>query len=154
MPRSVFAEALGALHEHRAPLTRSLVLPFGVVLLVSASFVLELGLLGTIVRAVARLAAWTLVAVTTHRVLLLGPEGEPRRGLSWGRRETHFAAHLVVLGTLFWLLMAGATLVAIVLAYVVPRAALSLLPFLSAGWDSWPAAGSWLGCLWFCPAMR
>ena len=48
---------------------------------------------------IASVPVYVVLAVTTHRLYLLGPEGVPsNRSLTWGKRETQFLLLLVALG--------------------------------------------------------
>ena len=47
---------------------------------------------------ILRIVFYTLIAVTTHRIILLGPEAVSIWGIyKWGRRETSFALYVLLL---------------------------------------------------------
>ena len=58
------------------------------------------------VLAVASLALHTIVAITTHRIVMLGPDSIPEWGIrSWSMRETRFAKYAALLILMFAMLI-------------------------------------------------
>ena len=93
---------------------------------------LPAGSLSGIAAWLLQLPFYTLVAVTCHRVIVLGPSQLPAAfGLYWGRRETIFLGWLVGVG----LLLAALTLFDMLLHSLVdksaPRVAVWIYDFLS-----------------------
>lgn len=96
-PAKILAGALVSVVERRVPLLRALLLP-GIVYLAFEWLRVNAGSEGVAaVAMVLQLAAHTVFAVTTHRILLLGDQSVPAWGLQvWGRRETLFLLQVLL----------------------------------------------------------
>lgn len=99
MFREIVSATFSSVNENKKVLAKALAIPFFVSLLVDASALLDLlppvalllGLLSTCI--------YGLFAITTHRVILLGPDSVSSWGIrTWTNRETFFVLHLFAMG--------------------------------------------------------
>ncbi len=90
--KTVLQLSLARLVEERQTLLRVLVLPFFALLILKLLFLLAIpSATKTFLMYVADLALYTLFAVTTHRIVLIGADSVPDWGItSWKKRETIF----------------------------------------------------------------
>ena len=106
--------AIGYVAFYRNELSKALLFPFCLYTALDATELLELQPLTTMLVGFAGILVQTMLAITTHRIILLGPSSVSKWGLlSWSRREFSFALHLLVLGCLMILPVA--------LAFFVPK---------------------------------
>ena len=86
-------------YESRAVLSKALLVPFALYMLLDAISALKLAVPVTYAVFILNVAVQTVFAITTHRVLLLGPGSVPKWGLyKLSKRELYFVAHLLGLG--------------------------------------------------------
>lgn len=91
--------AVGYVLELKRPLAKALLLPFVFYLVIEIVAEFELNLTAYVFLTILSVLVQTIFAITTHRMILLGPQFVPEWGqLSWSRRETFFALHVVGLG--------------------------------------------------------
>jgi len=95
----IVAGAIGLVYESRAVLSKALLVPFALYMLLDAISALKLAVPVTYAVFILNVAVQTVFAITTHRVLLLGPGSVPKWGLyKLSKRELYFVAHLLGLG--------------------------------------------------------
>ena len=95
--RKVIAGAIVFVAEKRTRLAKALLLPFLLYCALDIPYFKTGGGLIEALFAILGLFIQTYLAVTTHRIMLLGDEAVPEWGVSsWGKRETYFLAHLVL----------------------------------------------------------
>lgn len=105
MFKKVVLGAFGFVWIYRRQLFTALVFPFAFYVVVRLAQALLEGSGGGWILGLAEILAETLFAVTTHRMILLGPEAVPKWGiLRWSKRETIFALHVFALQLLVILL--------------------------------------------------
>ncbi|MEM8767003.1 MAG: hypothetical protein AAGE43_06150, partial [Pseudomonadota bacterium] len=121
----VIAGALVFVAERRARFAKALAIPFVVYCSLDFAYLLNPGAVGEALVAFLELLAQTVLAISTHRLLLLGDDSIPDWGLtSWGKRELYFVMHLFL-----------------VMLCLVPAALLAFIPavgpilaLVAAGW--------------------
>lgn len=96
-PKKVIVGALASVLAELPVLVKALAIP-GIIFLVLKFFpVTDISQAGAIVFAIVSLLLHTVFAITTHRIIMLGPESMPEWGLrSWSKRETRFLGYLFV----------------------------------------------------------
>ncbi len=110
----VMQSAIRYVFEYKGALIKALIIPFCLYLLLDLAEYLELTTTAKVIASILGWIAHTLFAVTTHRIVLLGPESIPKWGaLSWSKRETLFALHMLGLGVV-----------------VIPLAIFGFVPFI------------------------
>lgn len=103
--KRVIAGAFVYVIENKQALTKALAIPFVAYLLIDASIFLDLPSALAFVLAVLSVGVQAIFAITTHRVLLLGPGSVSPWGItSWSKRETFFVLHIIGLGFLIMVL--------------------------------------------------
>lgn len=130
--KKVIAGVFYYVFKYRKTLAKALAWPFSVFILLDCIEYLEFGILATTFIGIAKIAIQTVFAITTHRVVLLGPESVPKWGLtSWSKRETFFAFHIVGLYLIIIFLsflgaipVLGAILALVVLCWLIGRLSL------------------------------
>ena len=97
--KEVTLAAIGYVILYKRPLAKALLVPFVLFMLLDVTELFEPNLLVSIVTGVLALMVQTVFAITTHRMILLGPNSVPEWGLfKWSKRETFFALHVIGLG--------------------------------------------------------
>lgn len=97
--RKVLLGAFGYVYEYRTDLAKALFIPTVAILLLSAIPIQELGATQLLALIVSHLVIYVLMAITTHRVILLGPSSVPVFGINIPRkRELLFALYLIGAG--------------------------------------------------------
>lgn len=97
--KTVLLGTLGYLLEYRQVLIRALLVPFILYIALDAMEEFNPDRIARIGLFIAGLIVQTMFAITTHRVILLGPNQIPRWGmLTWTRREMLFAMNMIRLG--------------------------------------------------------
>ena len=103
--KRVIAGAFVYVIENKQALTKALAIPFVAYLLIDASIFLDLPSAMAFVLAVLSVGVQAIFAITTHRILLLGPGSVSPWGItSWSKRETFFVLHIIGLGFLIMVL--------------------------------------------------
>lgn len=105
--KEVIWEAIGYVVLYKRQLSQALLIPLTLSILVNmASASDELNSFSSAVLTLLSIVVQTLFAITTHRIILLGPEAVPKWGLfKWSKRETFFALHLLGLGIISTLIL-------------------------------------------------
>jgi len=94
--KKVIFAAIGYIIEYNKPLAKALLFPFSLYMLLDLSELLDHNFFTALVFSILTLMVQTLFAITTHRMILLGPKSIPEWGLfKWSKRETFFALHIV-----------------------------------------------------------
>ena len=97
--KTILLGTLGYIVEYWRVLLRALFVPFVLYTTLDAMDFFKPDPTARVAVLIAGLIVQTLFAVTTHRIMLLGPNQVPRWGiLSWSRRETLFALNIIRLG--------------------------------------------------------
>ena len=96
-PKKVIVGALASVLAELPVLVKALAIP-GIIFLVLKFFpVTDISQMGAVVFAIVSLLLHTVFAITTHRIIMLGPDSMPEWGLrSWSKRETRFLGYLLV----------------------------------------------------------
>jgi hypothetical protein len=98
----VLAGAFYYVGLHRRALAKALFIPFLVYLLIEFLTQLDLHFVLNWALVVPVIVVQSILAITTHRILLLGPDSVPTFGIiSWSKRETYFVVHVIGLWLLF-----------------------------------------------------
>lgn len=144
--------AFASVNANYKSLAKTILLPVTAYLAMSAVMLLEgLSTTANWILGLASLIPVTLIAITTHRIILKGPESVPTWGINrFGWREIKFTLYqylvlifLIPLAILIFIPFAGPILVIIVGAYMVGRMSL-VFPGIAIGEeldfkDSWDA---------------
>lgn len=112
--KKVVAGAFVYVNQYKIVLSKALAIPFGCYLVIDAISLLELKPSLTWLLAALGVGVQAIFAITTHRVLLLGPSSVSSWGVtSWSRRESFFVLHMIGLGLL-----------------MIPIALIAMVPFV------------------------
>lgn len=97
--KEVALGAIGYVIELKRPLATALLVPFVIYMVLQAIMRSSEGLTAFVILSLLTIPVQTIFAVTTHRIILLGPHHVPKWGvLKWTGRETFFALHIIGLG--------------------------------------------------------
>ena len=96
-PKKVIVGALASVLAELPVLVKALAIP-GVIFIALKFFpVTDITQAGAIVFGIVSLLLHTVFAITTHRIVMLGPDSMPEWGLrSWSKRETRFLGYLLI----------------------------------------------------------
>lgn len=87
---------IGFVLEYRYQLGRALLIPLLLYIFMELIISVSPNSALTVILAFSQVFLQILIAVTTHRMLLLGPQAVPKWGiLKWSRRETRFACYAI-----------------------------------------------------------
>ena len=143
--------AFGYVYEFRKPFSKALLLPIIILSVLGVIPVQEHGFALMVLLTILPLFIYTVLAITTHRIILLGPDSVSEWGVYVPRkREFHFILYSVGLGLLmapfgFLALIPTIGWVMAIVAIIYMMARLSLVfPAIATdqGWsfsDSWKA---------------
>ena len=96
-PKKVIVGALASVLAELPVLVKALAIPGGIFLVLKFLPVEEITQTTAIMFALASLFLHTVFAITTHRIVMLGPDSMPDWGLrSWSKRETRFLGYLLI----------------------------------------------------------
>lgn len=114
-------------YYHRS-LLKALIVPFVVFALVTAlSFVPNIDWKGLIAIRILQWIPFTLIAITTHKIILEGPNSVPTWGINrFGRREVKFAVYGILIG----LIAFPAIVLTIGLMVAFPAIVLTFIPYI------------------------
>lgn len=99
--KKVVAGAFVYVNENKKVLLKALCIPFAAFVLLDASTLMDLHPVLTWIFSALGIGVQAVFAITTHRVLLLGPGSVSPWGItSWTKRETFFVLHVIGLGLL------------------------------------------------------
>lgn len=88
-------------YNFRGHLARALLLPFTLLVVIQATAFLDTPAYMDWILSPIAWAIYAIFAITTHRMVILGPESVPKWGItSWSKRETYFILHAVGVGLL------------------------------------------------------
>lgn len=94
--KTIILGTLGYVFEYRRILLRVLLVPFVLYMALDTISLYKQDWVAKLLLSVLSLMVQTIFAITTHRVMLLGPQSVPSWGvLSWSRREMLFALHII-----------------------------------------------------------
>lgn len=92
----IAASAVMTVVYYRWRLVKALAIPFSIYVLLDLLTYLNSSAFGTLILWVLNGAVYSVFAITTHRMVLLGADAVPEWGITrWSRRETSFALHLI-----------------------------------------------------------
>ena len=98
-PLKVIAGAVVFVVERRARFAKALVVPLVLYCALDFAYLLRPGSIGQTLVQVAALFVQTVIAITTHRLLLLGDDAIPQWGMvRWGKREAYFFLYVFLVG--------------------------------------------------------
>lgn len=99
--KKVVAGALVYVNQYRKVLLKALAIPFVAYLLIDVATLLDIHPVLAWLLAALGVGVQAIFAITTHRVVLLGPSSVSTWGItSWSKRETFFVLHVIGLGLL------------------------------------------------------
>lgn len=99
--KEVVLAAIGYVIELKRPLSKALLVPFVLYILLDAADLQEPNSIASFSFWVLTIMVQTIFAITTHRMILLGPHSVPEWGMfKWSKRETYFALHVIGMGLL------------------------------------------------------
>jgi hypothetical protein len=169
-PRRVIVGALASVLSDLPTLGKALLGPGLVYLALNFLPNEEITIGIAILLAVASLVLHTVFAITTHRIIMLGPDSVPEWGLrSWSSRETRFAGYVLslvmMLGALIAIAMATQPVgpVIVMVVAVVGGCSLSLIFPAVALEEEFTLADAWrmaqghisslILCIWLFPFL-
>ena len=141
------------IYSYRIPLLKALMLPLIMSILLDFIASVWSGILINVIYYVFTLMLQTIIAITIHRMILLGPSHVPEWGIiKWAHRETVFIFHVLALFLMVFLFMqlmqfrlVGAIifimLIIVYLVFIVPRLSL-VFPAIAIG-DKCTFKNSW-----------
>lgn len=143
------AGAFGYVFEFRKSLIKALIVPIAAMVLIGFAHPLELGISGYIAISLLSLIMYTIIAVTTHRVILLGPSSIPEWGaLKPTKRQFIFILYsigmglcLIPIGFLGLIPTVGSYIAFLAMAYLLGRFSL-VFPAVATDQD-WSFSDSW-----------
>jgi hypothetical protein len=117
---------------NRVSLAKALVIPFSAYLLIEVLAHLDVPDGIGWVLPVLGWAVYAIIAITTHRLVLLGPNSIPEWGIrSWSMRETYFLLHMLGIGliamamsVLVFIPIAGVLALLLAVCWILPRLSL------------------------------
>jgi hypothetical protein len=96
--KEVFVETFSSIANLKLAAAKCLILPIFALAFIDSSIISYLFSSWIPVLLLLKIVFYTLIAVTTHRIILLGPESVSIWGIyKWGRRETYFALYVLLL---------------------------------------------------------
>lgn len=108
-PKKVIVGALASVLAELPTLVKALALPGAIFLVLKFLPVEEITPWVAVMFGLASLLLHTVFAITTHRIVMLGPDSVPEWGLrSWSKRETRFVGYLLILVLMLSVLVAFA----------------------------------------------
>lgn len=104
--KKILLGALGYVSTYRNTLVKVLAIPFLLYLLIDIAELYVQGNLSFVLLSIASVAVNTIMAVSTHRVILIGPEDvTPMSAFNWSNRETRFVAYGILMGVMLVVVM-------------------------------------------------
>ena len=130
----IIQATFGSLNLFKRQLTKALLLPFILYVLVDVINNYEQNKIATILLSILSIIILTLIAISTHRIIILGENSVPEWGsFKWSKRESLFAFHIAALKLiilLFPLLFIAPTAVLIftmcLISWIISRLSLVL----------------------------
>lgn len=141
--------AFGYVYVYRTPFAKALLVPIAILVILGAIPIQEPGSTLMVLLTILPLFIYTLLAITTHRIILLGPESVPEWGVYIPRkREFHFVLYSIGMGLCmipfgFLALIPTVGWVIAVIAIIYMMARLSLVFPAIATDQSWSFPDSW-----------
>ena len=101
--RKIVYEAVGSVYANKVLLVTALFIPFLLYTAINAIDFLDPGTLISILLIIPMVVVETKIAVTIHRVVLLGPNSVSKKNLfKWTERETTFVFYYMILGGILY----------------------------------------------------
>ncbi len=130
--KKIIVGAFYIVHEYRISLAKALAIPFCAYLVIEGSVYLDVPDIINWFLAVLAWVVYAIIAITTHRVVLLGPNSVPEWGItSWSKRETYFILHILAFGLitvgislLGFVPIVGFIVALLIICWVLPRLSL------------------------------
>ncbi len=149
--RRTILGAFGYVFEYREQFTKALFIPIAVLVLLGVIPIQESETTKIIIQYVLTIVIYMVLAITTHRIILLGPQSVPVLGIYIPRkRELTFVLYSIVVGTVitpfaFFVLIPtiGCYITKVASLYIIGRLSLGF-PAIATGqqwtiYDSWKA---------------
>ena len=141
--------AFGYVYEYRETFAKALLIPIIILIALETIPFPEVGLTPTILLAITSLFIYTILAITTHRIILLGPKSVPEWGMYFPqKRELNFILYSIALvlcmipfGFLFLVPNIGWAIAIIGIVYISARLSL-VFPAIATD-QSWSFSDSW-----------
>ena len=141
--------AFGYVYVYRTPFAKALLVPIAILVILGAIPIQEPGSALMVLLTILPLFIYTLLAITTHRIILLGPESVPEWGVYIPRkREFHFVLYsigmglcMIPLGFLALIPTVGWVIAVIAIIYMMARLSL-VFPAIATD-QSWSFPDSW-----------
>jgi len=93
--KKIIAAALYYIYKYRKNLIKALAWPFAALIAINLISYYEIFSTNGIVEGLITILVQSIFAITTHRIVLLGPESIPEWGLtSWTKREIFYLLHV------------------------------------------------------------
>ena len=94
--KKIVLGAFGYIFQYKKELAKALFVPFVIYVALDFSVLIRPNPFGAFFIGVLSIGIQTIFAITTHRMVLLGPASVPNWGVyTWSKRETFFALHLI-----------------------------------------------------------
>ncbi len=127
--RKIIFGAFYIVYEYRTSLAKALATPFLAYLAIEGCAYLDVPDFISWFLAALAWVVYAIIAITTHRVVLLGPNSVPEWGIaSWSRRETYFILHILAFGLiamglslLSFIPIVGVIAALLVICWLLPR---------------------------------
>lgn len=96
--RQIIAQAFRVVFVNKQVLMKALLLPFVAFVLIDAVDHMDTGSIIKGISSALTVVVGTILAVTTHRIILLGPDSVSKWGVfNWGVSETVFTLHVIAI---------------------------------------------------------
>ena len=148
--KRIILATFGYVYEYRKHLAKALLFPVVIIVALGAIPIHETGLALVAFQAIFSLIIASVLAITTHRIILLGPNYVSEWGVYIpGKREFYFVLYSVGLGILMMIPLMVFSLIPIVGWFITIVATLYIMARLSlvfpaiATDQSWSFADSW-----------
>lgn len=97
--KKIILGAFGYIFQYKRELSKALLIPFVIYVALDFSALIKPNPVEAFLIAVLSIGIQTIFAITTHRMVLLGPTSVPKWGIyTWSKRETFFTLHIIGLG--------------------------------------------------------
>lgn len=103
---SIFSAAISELIQNKAPLVKAMLIPFVIATLLFYLMSLSTSLVLDLIFLCFAIYLFTCMAITTHRIIMLGVDSVQSWGISqFGFREIYYALHVIGLGIILYILV-------------------------------------------------
>jgi len=127
--KKIILESFSVIFENKVTLSKALAIPFVIYLAIEVCVYFDIPEILSWVLAALAWVIYAIIAITTHRVVLLGPSSVPKWGItSWSKRETYFMLHVLGIGAMAMgvsllgiIPIIGAIVALVVVFWLLPR---------------------------------